>query len=76
MEKIDFEKLLLKTAFCCLASDGNIDNREIEMIQSIFMNYDQYKDVNLKTKINSFIEIYNEKGSEFFTYYFDLLVFL
>jgi hypothetical protein len=73
MEKIDFEKLLLKTAFCCLASDGNIDNREIEMIQSIFMNYDQYKDVNLKAKINSFIEIYNEKGRDFFTYYFDLL---
>ena len=73
MEKTEFEKILLKTAFCCLASDGNIDKREIDLIQSIFMNYDQYRDVNLKNKINSFIEIYNEKGKDFFTFYFDLL---
>lgn len=73
MEKTEFEKILLKTAFCCLASDGNIDKREIDLIQSIFTNFDQYKNVNLKSKINSFIELYNEKGRDFFTFYFDLL---
>lgn len=31
METITFDKLLLKTAFCCMASDGNIDNREVEL---------------------------------------------
>ena len=73
MEKTEFEKILLKTAFCCLASDGNIDKREIDLIQSIFANFEQYKDLNLQDKINSFIKIYNEKGKEFFTNYFDLL---
>jgi hypothetical protein len=73
MEKSEFEKLMLKTAFCCLASDGKIDSREVDLIQSIFSNYEQYKDVNLQDKINSFINIYNEKGKLFFTYYFDIL---
>jgi hypothetical protein len=73
MEKTEFEKILLKTAFCCLASDGNIDKREIDLIQSIFANFEQYKDVNLQDKINSFIKIYNDNGKEFFNHYFDLL---
>lgn len=73
MENTEFEKLLLKTSFCCLASDGNIDKREIDLMQSIFTNYDQYKDVNFHEKINSFIKIYNEKGKDFFTFYFDIL---
>ena len=34
MEAITFDNLLLKTAFCCMASDGNIDEREVAMIQS------------------------------------------
>jgi len=73
MEKTEFEKILLKTAFCCLASDGNIDKREIDLIQSIFANFEQYKDINLQEKINSFIKIYNDNGKEFLTHYFDLL---
>jgi len=73
MEKTEFEKILLKTAFCCLASEGNIDKREIDLIQSIFANFEQYKDINLQEKINSFIKIYNDNGKEFLTHYFDLL---
>lgn len=73
MERIEFEKLLLKTAFCCLASDGNIDQREIDLIKDIFSGYEQYQDVNFNEKINSFIKIYNEKGKDFFTFYFDIL---
>lgn len=73
MERIEFEKLLFKTAFCCLASDGNIDKREIELIKTIFTNYEQYKGINFDEKINSFIKIYNEKGKDFFTFYFDIL---
>ena len=30
METITFDKLLLKTAFCCMASDGNIDKKQAE----------------------------------------------
>jgi uncharacterized membrane protein YebE (DUF533 family) len=32
MDTIKFDKLLLKTAFCCMASDGHIDSREIAIV--------------------------------------------
>lgn len=73
MEKIEFEKLLLQTAFCCLAADGDIDQREIDLIKNIFGSKDQYKEVDFDTKMNSYIKFYNEKGKEFFHFYFDLL---
>jgi uncharacterized tellurite resistance protein B-like protein len=73
MEKTEFEQLLLNTAFCCLASDGNIDRREIELIQSIFENYEQFKDVQLQDKLNSLIAQYNDSGKDFISRYFDLL---
>jgi hypothetical protein len=73
MDKIEFDKLLLKTAFCCLASDGNIDQREVILLKAVFAEKEQYKDLNFEEKLNSFIKIYNEKGKQFFTFYFDLL---
>lgn len=73
METITFDKLLLKTAFCCMASDGNIDKREVELIRrmceqsSLFINFDFNKEINaLLSKIN-------ERGTEFIEYYFNLL---
>lgn len=73
MEKESFDKILLKTAFCCMASDGDIDTREIELLKSIFANNPLHKDIKFDDKMNSFIKIYNEKGKSFFTFYFDLL---
>jgi uncharacterized tellurite resistance protein B-like protein len=73
MDKIKFEKILLQTAFCCLASDGNIDDREIALLKSVFVEKEQYKDLNFDEKINSFIKNYNEKGKQFFSFYFDLM---
>lgn len=35
MDTIPFDKLLLKTTFCCMASDGNIDKREVALIKSL-----------------------------------------
>lgn len=73
MEKADFDKLLLKTAFCCVACDGNLDKKEIAMLKSLFENNPMYKDINFDEKINSFIKLYNEKGKAFFTFYFEAL---
>ena len=38
MDTITFDKLLLNTAFCCMACDGNIDPKEIELIKSMCSN--------------------------------------
>jgi uncharacterized tellurite resistance protein B-like protein len=73
MEKTSFDKLLLKTAFCCLACDGNIDSREVDLLKSVFSNNPLFSGSNFDEKLNSFIKKYNDKGKEFFAFYFDLL---
>jgi uncharacterized tellurite resistance protein B-like protein len=73
METISFDKLLLKTAFCCMASDGNIDNREVAMIKTLCENSLLFKEMNFLEEINSLLEEINKRGKEFITSYFVLL---
>ena len=73
METISFDKLLIKTAFCCMASDGNIDKREIALIKSMCEKSPLFKDFNFQEEINSLVNKINTRGKEFISYYFDLL---
>lgn len=73
METISFDKLLLKTAFCCMASDGHIDNREIELIKSMCEKSPLFKDFKFEEEINQLVIKINARGKEFIQYYFDLL---
>jgi uncharacterized tellurite resistance protein B-like protein len=73
MDTISFDKLLLKTAFCCMASDGHIDTREISLIKSMCENSQLFKDLNFQEEINSLVIKINTRGKEFISYYFDLL---
>jgi len=73
MEPISFDKLLFKTAFCCMASDGNIDKREIALIKKMCENSILFKDFNFQEEINILVNKINTRGKEFISYYFDLL---
>lgn len=73
MDTISFDKLLLKTAFCCMASDGNIDQREIVLIKSMCENSPLFKEFNFYEEINILVNKLNTRGKEFISYYFDLL---
>ena len=73
MEHISFDKLLLKTAFCCMASDGNIDNREITLIKSMCEKSSLFDDFNFQEEINRLVTKINTNGKDFISYYFDLL---
>lgn len=73
MEKISFDRLLLKTAFCCMASDGVIDNREIALIKTMCENSPLFIDFNFQEEINALVEKINTRGKEFISYYFELL---
>jgi len=73
MDTISFDKLLLKSAFCCMASDGHIDNREIALIKTMCENSPLFKDFNFQEEINSLVKKINTRGKEFISYYFDLL---
>ena len=73
MDTINFDKLLLKTAFCCMASDGHIDSREIALIKTMCENSTFFKDFNFQEEINSLLNKINLRGKEFISYYFELL---
>lgn len=73
MDTISFDKLLIKSAFCCMASDGHIDIREIALIKTICENSPLFKDFNFQEEINSLVKKINMRGKEFISYYFNLL---
>lgn len=73
MDTINFDKLLLKTGFCCMASDGHIDSREITLIKTMCENSTLFKDFNFQEEINSLLNKINLRGKEFISYYFELL---
>ena len=71
METIKFEKLLLKTAFCCMASDGDIDPREVKTIETLCSKSEWFKDFNFKQEINHLIEAINTGGISFIQTFLD-----
>lgn len=73
MDIITFDKLLLKTAFCYIASDGNIDKREIATLQSLCQKLDLLKDFDFQDEINKLVNRINIDGKQFIKNYFDLL---
>ncbi len=73
METVPFNKLLLKTAFCCMASDGSIDQKEIDQIKLMYEKSELFQGLDFREEINRLIAKINMKGKDFIKYYFDLL---
>lgn len=73
MDHITFDKLLLKTAFCCMACDGSIDKVEIEAIRTMCSKSPLFQDFDFGTEINSMLQELNVKGKEYLANYFALL---
>lgn len=73
MDTITFDKLLLKTAFCCMASDGNIDDKEISLVKSMCEKSPLFSSFNFQAEINFLVEKINKNAKNFIQYYFDIL---
>lgn len=73
MEAVTFDQLLLKTAFCCMAADGNIDSREIALIQGTCENWPSFRNFNFQDEINQLVMSINKRGAEFINNYFEAL---
>lgn len=71
--KTTFVKLLLKSAFCCMAADGKIDNREITIIKSLCENSPLFINFNFQEEINLLVEQINIEGKSFLASYFNSL---
>ena len=73
MSTINFNKLLLDTAFCCMASDGHIDNREVALIKKMCENSDVFQSFNIEEELNFRVAEINKDGKRFIGKYFDNL---
>lgn len=69
MDTLALNKLLLKTAFCCMTSDGYIDSREIVLIKSLF----EHISTELNSIINQYIDEINTDSKLFITSYMNEL---
>ena len=73
MERISFDRLLLKTAFCCMASDGNIAKKEVLLIKKMCEKSPVFVDFDFKKEMNALVNKLNANGKDFINYYFSLL---
>jgi uncharacterized tellurite resistance protein B-like protein len=70
MEAINFNQLLLKTAFSCMACDGDIDKREVELIKQLHQNHTVFGDIDIDTELNSLIQTINKEGYQYLKNFF------
>lgn len=68
-----FNELLLKTAFCCMASDGEIAQEEIDTIQQLCKKEDFFKGFDFTNEIKKFVAAINIQGKKFITEYLNEL---
>ena len=73
MNTISFDSLLFQTAFCCMASDGHIDQREIDTIQSLCEASPLFREFDFLAETNRLVEAINEQGKDLISNYLDML---
>ena len=63
------QELLLKTAFCCMACDGDIAPDEIRLLNDFVSDSRYFSELDVQTVINDYIIDINQSGSAFLAKY-------
>jgi len=64
MEKDKFKKILFKVAFCTMACDGHIDNREIDELQIMDKKTSFFEAIDLSEELKQLIKDLDKKGTK------------
>lgn len=70
MEKISLNKLLLKTAFSCMACDGDIDKREVVLIKAMHHDKKIFGEIDINLELDNLLLEINRDGHKFLRNYF------
>lgn len=73
MDKNKFKKILFKVAFCTMACDGHIDDREIKELKVMDKNTSFFEAIDLSDELEQLIKDLKNKGTKVIE---DLFVFL
>lgn len=65
--------LFLKTAFCCMACDGNIANDEINLLKDYAKNSSIFTGLDIQNTINHFVDSINSDSTNFLDSFFNEL---
>jgi hypothetical protein len=65
MEQIIFNKLLLKTAFSCMACDGDIDKREVVLIKTMHQEKKIFGEIDINQELENLLLEINRDGHNF-----------
>ena len=73
METLHFNKLLLKTAFSCMACDGDIDKREVKLIKKLHKENKTFGEIDINPELDTLLLAINQDGRQFLKDYFNEL---
>jgi uncharacterized membrane protein YebE (DUF533 family) len=73
MKKTEFDTLLLKTAFACMACDGHIDKKEVAMINKMNEEHHVFSNIDIKRFLDVYVQSINDDGHGFIRDYFSEL---
>ena len=75
METINFDKLLLKTAFSCMACDGDIDKREVKLIEKLHKEKKTFGEIDFNAEMDNLLIDINRDGQLFLKAYLNELTY-
>lgn len=73
METNNFNKLLLKTAFSCMACDGDIDKRELKLIKQLQKVNKTFGEIDINSEMDTLLLAINHDGHQFLKDFFNEL---
>lgn len=63
--------MYLKTAFCCMACDGDIANEEVALLKDAATNEHIFDGLDVQGKINEYVAAINNEGRQFLNDYIE-----
>jgi hypothetical protein len=73
MDQVGLNKLLLKTAFSCMACDGDINKRELVLIKKLHHNTKIFGEIDINQELENLLLEINRDGHKFLKGYFSEL---
>lgn len=62
---MELNELLLRTAFACMACDGDIASEEVELIRQIFKDNNLFEKDDVDEKLDELVKEINQEGKAF-----------
>ena len=68
---METNELYLRTAFCCMACDGDIAKEEVDIIRKMTDNDNIFDGLDIQEKLNEYVTAINSEGQRFLNNYLE-----